>query len=241
MKKRLDEILIDKGMIKDKNAVFVIVTEGRVMVNGQKAVSPAQLVDENSEIKIREQKKYVGRGAYKLEAALKEFNVNVNGKICLDIGSATGGFVEVLLKVGAKKVYAVDTAKGKLALKLRNDERVVVMEGADIRDLEKLPETVDLVTIDVSLISLRQILAASRRFLSDGGEVITLFKPQYETRDPKILKHGIVKDDGARKKLFEEFISWAGSNGWIIKKYIESPIKGSEGNVEYLLDLRFKK
>ena len=242
MKKRLDEILIRRGVIKDKNKAFIIITEGKVVVNGQKAVSPAQPVDEGAEITVTSDKKYVGRGAYKLEAALKDFKINVSGKICLDIGSATGCFVEVLLNAGAKKVYAVDTATGKLDIKLREDPRVVVLEDTNILYLESLPEAVNLVTIDTSFTSLRLVLPVLGRFFSplsekSGGEVIALFKPQYETRNPKILRHGIVKDGNEREKLLKDFVSWAGNNGWSVGKCIESPIKGSKGNTEYLVFL----
>ncbi|KKS37457.1 MAG: hypothetical protein A3G49_04165 [Candidatus Sungbacteria bacterium RIFCSPLOWO2_12_FULL_41_11] len=235
MKKRLGDALIEKGLAQDKNSAFIIVTEGRILVNGQKAVSPSQLVGEGAKIEVRESQKYVGRGAYKLEAALNYFKIDVKDKICLDIGSATGGFVEVLLNHGAKRVFAVDTAYGKLALKLRQNSKVVVMEETDIRDLEKLPETVSLVTIDVSLISLKNILPHVGCFLERGGEVVALFKPQYETRDPKILKHGVIKDDEAREKLLSDFISWAEVSRWKIKGKITSPISGSKGNIEYLL------
>lgn len=239
MKKiRLDEILIKKGVASDRDDAFVKVTEGLVFVGGQKAVSPALPIDPSAKIEVRGGLPYVGRGAFKLEAALEEFRVSPAGKICADIGSATGGFVEILLKYGAKKVYAIDTARGKLALKLSEDPRVVVMEETDVRDLRELPERADLVTIDVSLISLRDILSHAKHFLSKGGSVVALFKPQYETRDPKILHHGIIRDKEARQKLLDDFIRWAEENGWAILNRIESPIRGNKGNVEYLLWLR---
>lgn len=234
---RLDEILKEMGFIGNKNDAFVLVTEGRVLVNGQKAISPAQSVNTDAKIEIRENKPYVGRGAYKLEAALKKFNFNIKGKICADIGAATGGFTEILLKYGAKKVYAIDTSRGKLALKLRTDSRVAVMEGTDIRSTEiRLPDIINLVTIDVSLLPLRKILPFVKRFLDFRGAAIALFKPQYETyHDSKILKHGVVRDLAAREKLLNDFIAWTKENGWIVKDRMESPITGSKGNVEYLL------
>ena len=234
-RKRLDDVLIEKGTAADTNAAFIFVTEGRVFVGGQKAVSPAQLVLSDAKIEIREEREFVGRGAYKLQSALQEFKINVRGKVCADIGSATGGFTEVLLKNGAKKVYAVDTAKGKLDIKLRENPRVKVMEGIDVRDLKDLSEKVNLVTIDVSLISLRQILTASRRFLLPEGVVIALFKPQYETRDQKILKHGVIRDSEARENLLNDFLKWVDKNNWSVLGKMESPIKGSKGNIEYLI------
>lgn len=247
-KKRLDEILIAKGWVKDKNEAFVVVTEGRVFIEGQKAVSPAQLASPDMRIEVRAERKYVGRGAQKLAGALEKFHVDPENKVCADIGSATGGFTQVLLEAGAKKVYAIDTAKGKLALRIREDPRVVVMEETDVRDLESLPEPVEIVTIDVSLIPLQEILPAVRRFLSrplrkgrglsKEGVVIALFKPQYQTRDAKVLHHGVVKDAKERERLLDLFRQWGEERGWKVVNQMESPIRGSEGNVEYLLYLK---
>ncbi len=239
-KKRLDEILIEKRWAKDKNEAFIVVTEGRVFVEGQKAVSPAQPVNPEAKIEVKGERKYVGRGAYKLEAALEKFHLDVRGKVCADIGAAIGGFTEVLLKHGAAKVYAIDTAKGKLALKLRKDPRVIVMEDTDVRDLILLPDPIACATIDVSLIPLEQILSQlkSGRFLAERGEIVALFKPQYQTQNPKFLRHGVIKDAAARERLLEDFLQWAEERGWKIMGQMESPIRGSEGNLEYLLYLK---
>lgn len=239
-KQRLDEVLIKQGIARDKNHAFIIVTEGRIFVEGQKAVSPAQMVVPGARMVVKEDTKYVGRGAYKLEAALHEFDIAIRDTVCADIGAAIGGFTQVLLERGAKKVYAIDTAKGKLAPKLRDDPRVVVMETTDVRDLDSLPEGVDFVTIDVSLIPLENILPQVGRFLKEDGSVVALFKPQYQTRDPRHLRHGIVTDDDIRKLLLDNFMVWAGKHGWRVLAQLESPIRGSEGNVEYLLELRVK-
>lgn len=235
--KRLDEILIQDGFVKDRQEAFILVTEGKVLVNEQKAVSPAQSVKKESKILVREEQKYVGRGAYKLEAAIKQFKIKAEGKVCADVGSATGGFTEILLKYGAQKVYAIDTARGKLALKLREDPRVKALESTDARKLEMLPEKAEVVTIDVSLLSLKNILISVKKFLAPYGKVIALFKPQYETRDRAILKKGVIKNEYARKKLLEDFIKWAGENEWEIVEWMQSPIKGDKGNIEYLLYL----
>lgn len=239
-KRRLDEILITKGLVKDSKEAFLAITEGKVFVGKQKAVSPAQFVYGYENIEIRAGRQYVGRGAYKLDAALEKFEIDVRGKICADIGAATGGFTEVLLKHGARKVYAIDTARGKLAPKLREDPRVVVMESIDVRDIKSLPDWAEVVTIDVSLIQLENILSRleSGRFLKPEGDVVALFKPQYETRDAKILRHGIIENESARKKLLEDFIRWTAEHGWKIMGQMESPIQGRKGNVEYLLWLR---
>ncbi len=238
-KQRLDEYLIDHSFAHDKDEAFIIVTEGRVFVEGQKSVSPSQAVLPSAWIEVRPLNPYVGRGAYKLEGALDAFAVDVKGLVCIDIGSATGGFTQVLLKRGAEKVFAVDTAKGKLATKLREDIRVVVMEETDIRHIESLPELADLATIDISLISLTGILPHVHQLLKSSGRVIALFKPQYETRDSRMLVHGIIKDDASREQLLKDFSAWLRENHWTIEGKIESSIRGSEGNVEYLFKLAF--
>lgn len=238
MKKiRLDEFLIQRGDAADKKSAFIVVTEGRVLVNGQKAISPAQFVAAGDRVEMRGPDRYVGRGALKLDAALEKFKVDVSGKICADIGAATGGFTEALLRRGAAKVYAIDTCHGKLAPKIREDSRVIVMERTDMRNVERLPEAMDLVTIDVSLIPLENILPAVRRLMAPKGLVVALLKPQYETRDQTVLRHGIVRDDAARGHIFKSFLSWAAKNGWKVVNQMESPIRGGKGNVEYLLEL----
>lgn len=236
-KQRLDAYLIEHKFVRDKNEAFIIVTEGRVSVEGQKAISPSMMVMPSGTIEVRPIAPYVGRAAYKLEGALNAFGVNPRGLVCMDIGAATGGFTQVLLERGARKVYAIDTAKGKLAPKLREDPRVVVREKTDVRHMEPLPEPIDLVTIDVSLISLRDIVPHAKRLAAPHASVVALFKPQYETRDPRILHKGIVRDAEARERMCDEFVTWAGTHGWRVVRVIESPIRGAKGNVEYLLYL----
>ncbi len=237
-KRRLDDVLIADGRARDRADAFIIVTEGRVFVDGQKAVSPAQWIGAGAVVTVRGGDEYVGRGAHKLAGALERFGVDLAGKICLDIGAATGGFTEVMLKAGALKVYAIDTARGKLALKLREDSRVIVMEGTNALYLDALPERADFASVDVSLTSLRHVLPALARFLKPGGSAALLFKPQYETRDPRVLKNGVVRDDAARRALLEDFIAFARQAGWDVVEWMESPIKGSTGNTEYLLYMR---
>lgn len=237
-KKRLDDMLIERGFARDRHDAFLKVTEGTVFVDKQKAIAPAQMMPLDSRIVVKEAQKFVGRGAIKLTAAFEVFAIHPKGKICADIGAATGGFTQVLLQRGAKKVYAIDTAWGKLALSLRKDPRVVVMEKTDIRDVKKLADTIDLTTIDVSLLSLREILPHAWRLLKKGGDIIALFKPQYETRDRKLLKRGIIRDATAREKLLQNFFTWLEENEWMCVNHAESPIRGTEGNVEYLLHLR---
>src|SRR3989338_6169109 len=233
-KQRLEEILIEKVLATDKKSAFVVVTEGKVFVDGVKMVSPAQMVKPDAKIEIRGKMQYVGRGAFKLEGALEKFGIDVSGKICADIGLATGGFTEVLLQRYAEKGYAIDTAKGKL------DPRVIVMEGMDVRDIKELPEKIDIAVIDISLIPLENILPSVKRIIKEEGAVVVLFKPQYQTRDPKILRHGIVINDAEREKLLHNFTVWAKDTGWDIIRQMESPIKGGEGNTEFLLHMKQK-
>lgn len=237
-KQRLDAYLLGHALVKDQREAFIIVTEGRVFVNGQKAVSPALFVNEDDHVEIKAEQEFVGRGAYKLQAAIEAFHISVQDKVCADIGSATGGFVQILLNYGAKKVYALDTAVGKLDLVLRDDSRVVVMEGVDVRKVAALPEKIELVTIDVSLIPLREILPHVKRLIGAEGDVIALLKPQYEARDKTMLTHGVIKGDGDRKKIVDDFTLQLNASGYQVKEMIESPIRGSKGNVEYLLYLK---
>lgn len=235
-KKRLDEILIARGLVKDKEEAFLRVTEGDIFVEGQKAISPAQLFAEDAPLRLKDRPRYVGRGGLKLEAALRDFAISVQGKICADIGAATGGFTDVLLQNGAKKVYAIDTGTGKLALKLREDPHVVVMEKTNILYIEALPEAIDIAVVDVSFTSLRLVLPSLKEFLKKPGEAIILFKPQYEVEE-KELRHGIVEDESLRLRALNSFKTWIAESGWKIKGSMPSPIPGSKGNIEYLLHL----
>ena len=227
-----------RGMVTGKREAFVLVTEGRVFVDGQKAVSPGQAVDADAAIEVRPGREFVGRGAYKLEAAIQGWKIEVGGKTCADIGAATGGFTEVLLKRGAVKVYAIDAGRGKLDLKLREDPRVVVMEESTVLTMPPLPEPIDVVTVDVSFTSLRLVLPKIRPWLSGQGSAIALFKPQYEIEDTSLLKHGVLRDERARLELVERFRAWLKESGWRERGFMESPIRGSEGNVEYLFYLQ---
>lgn len=278
--KRLDEVLIGRGDVGDEIDAFIAVTEGRVLVNGQKAISPSQPVGEEDRIEVKPVREFVGRGAEKLNAALATFGIDVAGKTCADAGAATGGFSEVLLKRGARRVYAIDAGRGKLDPKLRADPRVVVMEGVNVLALgatslsqharsgqrrnfaqrrvqhprprsgdhapaprdgfetEVFPSAfggkIELVTIDVSLTSLRRVLPVVRGWLADAGSIVALFKPQYEVEDKRLLRHGVLEDAGARERTLEDFRRWLAQSGWRELGFMESPIRGAEGNVEYL-------
>jgi len=242
MRHRLDDTIIARGLAQSRDDAFVLITGGRVFVDSQKAISGSQIVPDDARIVVRNAPRNVGRGAEKLAHALEKFGVSPDGKICLDIGAATGGFTQVLLETGAKKVYAVDTATGKLADKIRSDPRVVVMEKTDIRNISALPDTIDIIAIDVSLVSLRHILTHISRasLVTPETIVLALFKPQYETRDPAHLKGGVIRSDEIRNILVHQFTDWLSENNWIVRDQTTSPIKGSKGNVEYLFYLTYK-
>lgn len=237
-KQRLDDVLIRHGLARDQREVFILVTGGRVFVNGQKAVSPAQPLAPGGHIEIREDPEFVSRAGNKLEAAVEKFKPPIQGSVCADIGAATGGFVEVLLKYGAKKVYAIDAGHGKLALKLREDPRVIVREGQNVLAMPRLDEPIDCITIDVSLTSLRLVLHRLRHWLGPRGAIIALFKPQYEVEDKRLLQHGILEDAGARGQTLQKFRTWLNDHAWQELGCMESPLRGSQGNVEYLLYLK---
>ncbi len=239
-KRRLDAILLQREYVRDGTEAFVLVTAGRVLVNGQKAISPAQLIADNAEVVVRSNKEFVGRGGLKLDAACKRFEIDVTDKICMDVGAATGGFTDVLLQRGAKRVYAIDTARGKIAQSIRDNPRVVLLERTDIRSVTVFPEHLDLVVIDVSLMSLREILPAVLRLISDDATVVALFKPQYETRNPQHLHAGVIRSNTVRNALTVTFEEWATAHQWEIRGRMESPIHGSKGNVEYLYLLKIQ-
>ena len=236
-KQRLDALLMARGSAASERDAFIVVTEGRVYVNGQKAISPGQFVGDDDTIEFRPGREFVGRGAEKLQAAMQAWEIDVSDRVCADIGAATGGFTQILLKYGAAKVYAIDTGRGKLDLKLRQDPRVVVMEETNALAMPSLPEQVSLITIDVSFTPLSFVLPKIHSWFSKEGSVIALFKPQYEVNDKSLLTHGILRDERVRAELVETFRAWLREHGWCERGFMESPIRGSEGNVEYLFHL----
>jgi 23S rRNA (cytidine1920-2'-O)/16S rRNA (cytidine1409-2'-O)-methyltransferase len=181
---------------------------------------------------------YASRGGYKLAGALDQFGLDVTGQVAADVGACTGGFTDVLLQRGAAHVYAIDVGQGQLVWKLRQDERVVVMERTNARYLDALPESVNLAVIDVSFISLKLILPAVRKWLAAEGQVIALIKPQFEAGPESVGKGGIVRDAAVHRAVLEDVLGWAGDQGWRVGGLIQSPIQGTDGNVEFLIWLR---
>ena len=242
MKKiRLDQLLVDKGLAQSRERAKITIMEGSVFVDGQRVDKPGTAVDPDKPIEVRgEQLAFVSRGGKKLEKALKVFPVDPAGKLCIDCGASTGGFTDVLLQNGAKKVYAVDVGYGQLAWKLRTDERVVNMERTTLRYVtrEQIPEPLDLAVMDVSFISIRLVLPAVRELLRPDGEVVCLIKPQFEAGREHVGKKGVVRDASVHLAVLEQFIAFFPTAGFTLMGLDYSPIRGPEGNIEYLAWLK---
>ena len=212
--------------------------EGKILVNGHPATKAGEMVGTNASIELRgEDNPYVSRGGLKLEAALKHFQISVRNKTAMDVGSSTGGFTDVMLQQGARRVYCIDVGYGQLAWKLRQDPNVVLLERTNIRHLERdrIPEVVDIATIDVSFISLSKVMPKVLEFLKDKGEIVALIKPQFEVGKGEVGKGGIVKDAAKRQAAVERVRQELESLGLTTFGIIESPIHGQKGNAEYLL------
>jgi 23S rRNA (cytidine1920-2'-O)/16S rRNA (cytidine1409-2'-O)-methyltransferase len=233
---RLDSHLAEKGIVKSRSTAADLIKRGRVTINGIIAKKPSVEVSDTDVIVVTEPQKYVSRSGEKLEAALTTWNINVTGKTVLDIGASTGGFTDCLLQRGATKVYAVDVGTDQLDAKIKNDQRVIPMEKTDIRMIT-LPETVDMIVIDVSFISIIKIFESAYKALKKGGIVVTLVKPQFEVGADRIRK-GFVVDDVLRTTVIEEVKHYAQSVGFTIEKQMPCPVIGEKGNREELLCLR---
>lgn len=240
MKKRLDGILVEKGLVSGRDRAKAMIMAGLVYVDGQKADKPGIQIDENAAVQVREGPKYVSRGGLKLEKALSVFPISLTGLACMDIGASTGGFTDCMLQNGATRVYAVDVGYGQLAWSLRSDERVTVLERTNIRYLtrEKLGTTVDFASADVSFISLRLVLPVARELLHDVGEMICLVKPQFEAGRGNVGKKGVVRDEGVHLTVVRDIAGFAAENGFSVLGLDFSPVKGPEGNIEYLMHLK---
>ncbi|HIT57473.1 MAG TPA: TlyA family RNA methyltransferase [Candidatus Galloscillospira stercoripullorum] len=236
-KKRLDVLLFEKGMAESRQKAQAIIMSGQVFVDEQRVDKAGAAVDEAARIEVRGQTlAYVSRGGLKLEKAMSTFPISLKGAVCADIGASTGGFTDCMLQNGAVKVYAVDVGYGQLAWKLRSDERVVCMERTNARYLtrEQISEALDFVSIDVSFISLHLILPAVRALLSEEGQVVCLVKPQFEAGREKVGKKGVVRDPQVHLEVLEQFLRHAAEADFTVKGITFSPIRGPEGNIEYL-------
>jgi 23S rRNA (cytidine1920-2'-O)/16S rRNA (cytidine1409-2'-O)-methyltransferase len=245
-KTRADLLLVERGIAESREKAKVLILAGKVFYsldgkNFHPVLKPSQTLPPSAELKVEEDLPYVSRGGLKLEQALNFFEVDPSGLVCLDVGASTGGFTDCLLQRGAKRVYAVDVGKGLLHPKLREDPRVVVLEGINARYLtpSHFPEKMDLITVDVSFISLKKVLPALKELLKDSGLIIALIKPQFEL-SPKEVKKGIVRDPKLHLKVVNEIWVFAKGLGFEPLGVVESPILGAKGNKEFLICLRLK-
>jgi 23S rRNA (cytidine1920-2'-O)/16S rRNA (cytidine1409-2'-O)-methyltransferase len=262
-KQRLDQHLVALGLTESREQARRLIMAGEVRVDGQLADKPATLVGPEAQIEIKQRPRFVSRGGDKLDAALERFGLEVSGRVCADLGASTGGFTDVLLQRGAAIVYAIDVGHGILDYRLRTDPRVVVLERTNARYMAHLPEPVSLVTVDASFISLKLLLPVARGWLVDltpsaplspfttfrgsptskvmrgeTGDIIALIKPQFEAGRKQVGKGGIVKDPAVHRQVLEDLLTWARANQLGPAGLMPSPIKGAEGNLEFLAWLR---
>lgn len=240
-KKRLDLLLMERGLFSSRSAAQREILAGNVFVNGQTIAKPGALVAIDSRIEIRQRSPYVSVGGLKLEKALRLFHLDVAGKTAIDIGASTGGFTDCLLQHGARKVYAVDVGKGQLAWKLRCDPRVVVLEDVNARHLtlDQIGERVDLATIDVSFISLRLVLPPLKPIVKEHGDIVALVKPQFEAGKEKVKRGGVVKDPQVHLEVLNELSLFAHEDlDLSVVDATFSPLKGPAGNIEFFLHLK---
>ena len=236
-KKRLDVAMTELGLAESRQKAQAVIMAGQVYVDGQKVDKAGAPVAPDAAIEIHGKTlKYVSRGGLKLEKAMAAFPIDLNGAVCADIGASTGGFTDCMLQNGAEKVYAVDVGYGQLAWKLRSDPRVVCLERTNARYLthEQVPDALDFASVDVSFISLKLILPPLNGLLKDGGHAACLVKPQFEAGREKVGKKGVVRDPAVHLEVLEHFLDHAGDAGFIVLGLTYSPIRGPEGNIEYL-------
>lgn len=236
-KKRLDVLMVEQGLAESRQKAQAIIMAGQVFIGDKRYDKAGVSVDENETLEVRGQTlRYVSRGGLKLEKAMAHFPIDLQGKTAADIGASTGGFTDCMLQNGAAKVYAVDVGYGQLAWSIRNDERVVCLERTNARYLtrEQIPDPLDFASIDVSFISLKLILPALRPLMGEGGQIAALVKPQFEAGRDKVGKKGVVRDPAVHLEVLEHFLDHAKEADFSVKGITFSPIRGPEGNIEYL-------
>ena len=239
-KTRLDALLTERGLVESLEHARAVIMSGSVFIEGQRADKPGKQISVDADVQVREKKQYVSRGGLKLERALEFFGVSPRGKVCIDCGASTGGFTDCLLKNGARLVYAVDVGYGQLAWSIRNDPRVIVMERTNIRNVtaDLLATEPELAAIDLSFISLEIVLPVVRDLLTQDGHILCLIKPQFEADREKVEKKGVVRSPETHMDVLAAFLRNALKLGFCIKDLTYSPVRGPEGNIEYLGWLR---
>ena len=240
IRERIDKVLVERGLAESRTRAQALIIAGQVLVREQRIDKPGQLINPSDDIRIKgETPRYASRGGIKLEAALREFNINPDGKNCLDVGASTGGFTDCLLQHGAQRVWAIDVGHNQIIWRLRQDPRVVVQEGINARNLSsgQFPVRFEIATIDVSFISLSKVLPAVRNCLTEVADVIALVKPQFEVGKGEVGRGGIVTDPAKHRRVLDEIRQAALEIGLSGAAVIESPILGAEGNREFLMHL----
>lgn len=240
-KTRLDVLLVERGFAESRQKAQAVIMAGQVFVSGQRSDKPGTAVANDAPVEVRGAAlRYVSRGGLKLEKAMKTWPITLAGKVCADIGASTGGFTDCMLQNGAERVYAVDVGYGQLDWRLRNDPRVVCLERTNARYLsaDEVPQPLDFASIDVSFISLKLIFPALYQLLKEGGEIACLIKPQFEAGREKVGKKGVVRDSAVHLEVLEHFLDHARENDFTVLGITYSPIRGPEGNIEYLGYLR---
>ncbi|MBQ5591126.1 MAG: TlyA family RNA methyltransferase [Clostridia bacterium] len=241
MAERLDVYLVENGLVESREKGKALIMAGVVFVNNQKADKPGFQVKEGMQVEVRgETLKYVSRGGLKLEKAMENFDITLEGKICADIGASTGGFTDCMLQNGAKKVYAVDVGYGQLAWKLRTDERVVNLERTNFRycTAEQIPDALDFASVDVSFISLTKILPVLKNLMKEDAQAVCLIKPQFEAGKEKVGKKGVVREAATHLEVVEKIVDFSIGIGFSVLNLEFSPIKGPQGNIEYLIHIK---
>ena len=239
-KTRLDVLLVERGLEQTRQRAQAMIMSGLVFVDGQRVDKAGTAIPNDAQVEVRGNTlRYVSRGGLKLEKAMTTFGLRLDGCVCADIGASTGGFTDCMLQNGAKKVYSVDVGYGQFAWKLRQDPRVVCMEKTNIRYVtpEDIDDVLDFASVDVSFISLTKVLPAAYALLKDGGQMVCLIKPQFEAGREKVGKKGVVRDKAVHEEVIERIITFALENGFSVHHLEYSPIKGPEGNIEYLVHI----
>ncbi len=238
-KQRIDILLANSGLVESRNKAQRLVMAGEVKVDGQLVHKSSELFDPSCHIEIKSKPKYVSRGGLKLEKAITEFKINdISGRICADIGASTGGFTDCLLQNGAEKIYAVDVGYGQLHQSLRKNPRVIEMERVNVKDVKGFPEPIELVTIDVSFISLKIVVPSAIKFIKSNSKIVALIKPQFEIGKGKVGKGGIIKDPSAHDEIISGLKLFFREIGLCAINTIESPILGAKGNREFFIALK---
>jgi 23S rRNA (cytidine1920-2'-O)/16S rRNA (cytidine1409-2'-O)-methyltransferase len=235
-KQRADALLVERGLAESRSLAQRLVMAGQVRANGQVVAKPSSMLDPEVTLEVDRGPRYVSRGGEKLEAALQHFALPVDGKVCADVGSSTGGFTDCLLQHGATKVFAIDVGKGQLHWKLRQDPRVVVMEETNARQVESLPELVSLIVVDASFISLKTLLPVVVRWLQPEADLVLLVKPQFEAGKQEAGRgKGVIRDGAIHQRILAEVLTFAQGLGLSLRGLLRSPVLGPKGNVEFLL------